>query len=61
MTKEDLIDMIRDHKDAIKLIDAHIQLNPTTTDLQMWTNQLHKLRKRLEELEECMHLGEYDE
>ena len=61
MTKEELLTMIRNHKDAIKLIDAHIKLNPSTTDLQMWTNQLYKLRKRLEELEECMYLGEYDE
>ena len=61
MTKKDLFHMINDYKDAIKLVDAHMRLNPTSTDLQMWTNQLHKLRKRLEELEECMHLGEYDE
>ena len=53
--------MIYDYKDAIKYIEAHMELNPTTTDLQMWTNQLYKLRKRVEELEECMHLGEYDE
>ena len=61
MTKKELMYMIYDYKDAIKLIDAHMRLNPTTTDLQMWTNQLHKLRKRLAELEECMYLGEYDE
>tara|TARA_Y100000114_G_C11759698_1_gene328861 strand:- start:2057 stop:2242 length:186 start_codon:yes stop_codon:yes gene_type:complete len=61
MNKKELLNMIRDHKDAIKLIDAHIQLNPSSTDLQMWTNQLYKLRKRVEELEECMYLGEYDE
>ena len=61
MSKEELMYMIYDYKDAIKLIDGHLKLNPTTTDLQMWTNQLHKLRKRLAELEECMYLGEYDE
>ena len=61
MRRKELMHLINDHKDAIKLIDAHMKLNPTTTDLQMWTNQLYKLRKRLEELEECMHLGEYDE
>lgn len=61
MNKEELLCMIRDYKDAIKLVDAHIELNPSTTDLQMWTNQLHSLRKRLTELEECLHLGEYDE
>ncbi len=53
--------MINDYKDAVKYVDAHIKLNPTSTDLHMWVNQLHKLRKRLEELEECMYLGEYDE
>ncbi len=53
--------MINDYKDAIKLVDAHMKLNPTSTDLQMWTNQLYNLRKRLAELEEYMHLGEYDE
>ena len=61
MNKEELLCMIRDYKDAIKLVDAHIKLNPSTTDLQMWTNQLHSLRKKLTELEECLHLGEYDE
>ncbi len=53
--------MINDYKDAVKLVEAHVKLNPTTTDLQMWTNELYRLRKRLAELEECMHLGEYDE
>tara|TARA_S200000501_G_scaffold364688_1_gene397182 strand:- start:37 stop:222 length:186 start_codon:yes stop_codon:yes gene_type:complete len=61
MTKQELMDMIRDYKDAIKLVSAHINLNPTSADIQMWTNQLHRLRKRLVELEECMYLGEYDE
>ena len=61
MTKGELVDMINDHKDAIKLVDAHIALNPTSSDVQMWTNQLYKLRRRLAELEECMYLGEYDE
>jgi len=61
MTKKDLFNMINDHKDAVKLIEAHMELNPTSSHLNMWANALHKLKKRLAELEECMYLGEYDE
>ena len=61
MKKEELMHLINDYKDAIKYVDAHIKLNPTSTDLQLWSNQLWRLRKRLIELEECMYLGEYDE
>ena len=61
MTKEDLIHMINDHKDAINLIEAHMELNSTSSHINMWANALYKLKKRVEELEECMHLGEYDE
>ena len=61
MNKEDLIYMIYDYKDAIKYVDNHLKENPTSSDTQLWTNALHRLRKRLTELEECLHLGEYDE
>ena len=53
--------MIRDYRDAITLVKNHIQLNPVSCDIPMWINELHRLKKRLIELEECMHLGEYDE
>ena len=53
--------MIRDYKDAITLVKNHLELNPVSCDVQMWTNELHKLKNRLSELEECLHLGEYDE
>ena len=53
--------MIDDHRDAIKLIQAHMELNPTSSHLNMWANALYKLKKRVGELEECLHLGEYDE
>ena len=53
--------MINDYKDAIKLVDNHLELNPVSCDVPMWTNTLHRLKKRLAELEECLHLGEYDE
>ena len=53
--------MIRDYKDAISYVDNHLKENPTSCDTQLWTTALYKLRKRLEELEECVHLGEYDE
>ena len=61
MKKEELVEMIKDYKDAIKLVDNHLQLNPVSSDVRMWTNSLHRLKKRLAELEECLHLGEYDE
>ena len=53
--------MMNDYKDAINYVAHHIKENPVSVDVQMWTNQLHKLKKRLAELEECLHLGEYDE
>ena len=53
--------MIRDYKDAINYVSNHIQENPTSSDVPMWTNALYKLKKRAAELEECLHLGEYDE
>ena len=61
MRKKDLMYMIDDHRDAIKLIQAHMELNPTSSHLNMWANALYKLKKRVAELEECLHLGEYDE
>mgnify|MGYP003152870747 CR=1 FL=1 len=61
MKKEDLMHMINDHRDAIKLIEAHMELNPTSSHLKMWANALYKLKRRVVELEECLHLGEYDE
>ena len=53
--------MIRDYKEAIKLVDNHLELNPVSSDVPMWVNALHRLKSRLAELEECLHLGEYDE
>jgi len=61
MTEKELVYMIRDYRDAITLVKNHIQLNPVSCDIPMWINELHRLKKRLIELEECMHLGEYDE
>ena len=61
MNKEELVYMIRDYKDAIKLVDNHLELNPVSCDVPMWINALHRLKSRLAELEECLHLGEYDE
>lgn len=61
MRKEELVEMIRDYKDAIKLVKNHLELNPVSCDVQMWANELRKLNNRLTELEECLHLGEYDE
>ena len=61
MKKEELFYMIRDYQDAIRYVDGHIKENPTSTDAQLWTNALHRLRKRLAELQECLNLGEYDE
>lgn len=61
MKKEELIYMIKDYKDAIKLVDNHLELNPVSSDVPMWSNALHSLKSRLAELEECLHLGEYDE
>ena len=61
MTKEDLRHMINDHNDAIRFIEAHMELNPTSCHLSLWKKALRKLKKRVEELEENLHLGEYDE
>lgn len=61
MNKKELVQMIRDYKDAITLVKNHLELNPVSCDVQMWANELHKLKNRLTELEECLHLGEYDE
>ena len=61
MTKEELVYMIRDYKDAITLVDNHLKLNPVSSDVTMWANALRHLKSRVAELEECLHLGEYDE
>jgi hypothetical protein len=61
MNRRELIYMIRDYEDAIKYVTHHLKENPTSSDTQLWTNALHRLKKRLNELEECLHLGEYDE
>ena len=61
MKKGELVYQIMDYKSAIKYVDNHIKSNPTSSDIPMWINALHRLRKRLAELEECLHLGEYDE
>ena len=61
MKKEELIYMIRDYQDAIRYVDGHIKQNPVSSDVQLWTTALHRLKKRLAELQECLHLGEYDE
>jgi len=61
MKQEELMYMIRDYRDAITLVKNHIELNPVSCDIPMWINELYRLKKRLTELEECMHLGEYDE
>ena len=61
MTKEELVYMIRDYKDAITLVDNHLKLNPVSSDVTMWVNALRHLKNRVAELEECLHLGEYDE
>ena len=53
--------MINDHKDAIKFIEAHMELNPASSHLSMWRKAVRKLKKRVKELEENLHLGEYDE
>tara|TARA_R100000353_G_C6419993_1_gene172871 strand:+ start:76 stop:261 length:186 start_codon:yes stop_codon:yes gene_type:complete len=61
MRKGELINMLNDYKDAVMLVTHHIKENPTSSDIQLWTNALHRLKSRLAELEECLHLGEYDE
>ena len=61
MRKGELIYMINDYRDAVKLVKHHLVENPTSSDTQLWTNELHRLKTRLAELEECLHLGEYDE
>ena len=61
MKKGELVHWIIEYKSAIKFVDNHIKTNPTSSDVPMWVNALHKLRKRVAELEECLHLGEYDE
>ena len=53
--------MIYDYRDAVNLVTHHIKENPTSSDIPMWTRQLKRIKTRLEELEECLHLGEYDE
>ncbi len=53
--------MINDYKDAVNLVTHHIKQNPKSSDVKMWVNELHRLKTRLTELEECLHLGEYDE
>ena len=61
MNKKELTYMINDYKDAIKLVKFHLSENPVSANISLWTNELHNLKKRLAELEECMYLGEYDE
>ena len=53
--------MINDYKDAVNLVTHHIKQNPVSSDIKMWVNALHLLKERLASLEECLHLGEYDE
>mgnify|MGYP003136909151 CR=1 FL=1 len=61
MSEKELLYMIYDYRDAVNLVTHHIRENPTSSDIPMWTNELKKLKTRLTELEECLHLGEYDE
>ena len=32
--------MIRDYKDAIKLVENHLELNPVSSDVPMWANAI---------------------
>ena len=43
MNKKELTYMINDYKDAIKLVKFHLSENPVSTDVRLWTNQLHNL------------------
>tara|TARA_B100001094_G_scaffold251296_1_gene249102 strand:+ start:371 stop:556 length:186 start_codon:yes stop_codon:yes gene_type:complete len=61
MKERELLYMINDYKDAVNLVTHHIKQNPKSSDVKMWVNELHRLKTRLTELEECLHLGEYDE
>ena len=61
MNEKELLYMIYDYRDAVNLVTHHIKENPTSSDIPMWTRQLKSLKTKLEELEECLHLGEYDE
>ena len=40
MTKKELVYMIRDYKDAIKLVKNHLELNPVSSDVPMWVNAI---------------------
>ena len=61
MNEKELLEVLCEYRNAIKLVKNHIDSNPTSSDIPMWSNALHKLKKRLNELEECLDLGEYDE
>ena len=61
MNEKELLYMIYDYRDAVNLVTHHIRENPTSSDIPMWTSELKRLKTRLTELEECLHLGEYDE
>lgn len=61
MNEKELLEMLCEYRNAIKLVKNHIDSNPTSSDRTMWVNALHRLKTRLVELEECLHLGEYDE
>tara|TARA_B100000902_G_C27104985_1_gene810672 strand:+ start:100 stop:285 length:186 start_codon:yes stop_codon:yes gene_type:complete len=61
MKERELLYMINDYKDAVNLVTHHIKQNPVSADIKMWVNELSNLKNRLSELEECLHLGEYDE
>ena len=61
MNEKELLYMIYDYRDAVNLVTHHIKQNPVSADVKMWTSELKRLKTRLTELEECLHLGEYDE
>lgn len=58
---KDLINMIKECKQALVYVKGHIKANPTSTDASHWVGVKKRLEEKIERLEECIHNGEFNE
>jgi uncharacterized protein YqgV (UPF0045/DUF77 family) len=57
---QEIIDMIKECRQALVYVKGHIKANPTSTDASHWVGVKKRLEEKIERLEECLHNGEYN-
>lgn len=57
---QELIDMLKDCKQALNYVNGHINANTSSTDIQHWIGVRKRLKDKIKYLEECIHNGEFD-